>query len=156
MEAHRVRGTVPLLADDQLSQSFERRTVGHTPGLAAFIRRTLVVLGTEEKHHDVRILLDGSRFAEVRELWTPVLPGTLFRRARELGQRDHRNAELAGERLERAGDVADLLLAVLRVRRTGDELQVVDDHHPDLVLDLEPSGARTNVERGEARAVVDP
>ena len=64
--------------------------------------------------------------------------------------------EFLGEDLERARDLADFLLAALRVHRPLDELQVVDDHHLDPRLRLETARARTDLEQREPGRVVDP
>src|SRR5215469_12126611 len=53
---------------------------------------TLVVLGPVQKHDHVRVLLDAARFAKVAQDRSFVRP--LLRRAAQLRQRDHRNAQL--------------------------------------------------------------
>ena len=57
----------------------------------------------------------------------PALVRALLDAAVELRQRDHGHLELARERLEPAGDLADLLDAVLHVAARAHQLQVVDD-----------------------------
>src|SRR5512143_2267452 len=72
-EPARAGRAVALLADDDLRDA---------PVLLA----GLVLLLAVDEHHHVRVLLEGSRFSQVRQLRTPV--GAGLRRARELGQRD--------------------------------------------------------------------
>ncbi len=78
-------------------------------------------------------------------------------RAAELRQREHRHAEFLGQRLQAAGDLADLLHPVL-VRRLGralEQLEIVDHDDADPLLPLEPPGA--GPERGDRqrRRIVD-
>src|SRR5512146_2821580 len=71
IQLHRSRGTVALLADDQLGQSLD--------AVAVLVGRSLVHLRTVNETHHIGILLDGSRFPQVRELWPAVLTSSLFR-----------------------------------------------------------------------------
>jgi len=61
----------------------------------------------QEDHH-VGVLFEGARLAQVAHL--RLLVGALFRPTVELGDRDHRDLEFLGEKLERPGELADLLL----------------------------------------------
>src|SRR5712671_3260652 len=70
-----------------------------------------IVFLAEDEHDHVGVLLDRAGFAQVgelRALVVAVLDGT-----RELRQRQHGNIELLGERLQAAGDLRDLLHAIL-------------------------------------------
>src|SRR6266853_6497411 len=62
-----------------------------------FVR--FVVLGPEQKHDNVTILFDTSRFSQIAQDRT--LIRAMFRSTAQLGDRDHRDAQLAGEALER-------------------------------------------------------
>src|SRR2546425_930688 len=153
-----------LLLEEELDRS--RRAVALLPHdelrdpLDAFVRlgidRAVVELLAIDEAHDVGVLLDGSGLAQVRELRAPVLAAALLRRPGELRQGDHRNVQLLGQRLERAGDEGDLLLPALRVGGTLHHLQVVDDHQADVVLRLEAPRLGAHGEGREHRRVVDP
>src|SRR5882672_2334922 len=79
---------VAMFGDDQLGDA------------GPFVR--FVVLGPEEEHDDVRVLLDRTRLSQVAEdgafVWT------LFRCAAQLRDGDHRDAQLAGQSFEGARD----------------------------------------------------
>ena len=99
-----VSSTVPeaavaVLGDDQ---------VGDPLALGLLV----VVLVAVDEHHEVGVLLDRAGLAQVREHGP--LVRALLDAAVELRERDHRALELARERLEAAGDLADLLDAVVR------------------------------------------
>src|SRR5258708_5439377 len=111
VQLHRAGRAVALLADDHLGNAFEALV-----GLG--IDRPVVKLLPVDEAHDVGVLFDRPRFAEVRQLGPPVLAAALLRRARQLRDRHDGNVELLGQRLERARDVGNLLLAVLDVART--------------------------------------
>jgi Insertion element 4 transposase N-terminal/Transposase DDE domain len=70
--------------------------------------RRLLLVAVNEEHH-VSVILDGPRFAQVRELGH--LHGAALDGARELGQRQNRDVEFLGDPLEAATDLGDLLLA---------------------------------------------
>src|SRR5439155_20072837 len=88
------------------------------------------VLVAVEEADDVRVLLDRAGFTKIRE------PRHGRRAALdlavELRERHHGDAELLGERLERARDLRDLLLAVVLALARPHEPDVVDDHEPEL------------------------
>src|SRR5687767_9030464 len=100
MQANGVGGTVPLLADDQLGEALEWCSVGETARLAAFVRRAFVILGAEEEHHHVGVLLNRAGFAKVGKLRPAVFARTLFRSARKLRQRHNWYAQLPREGLQ--------------------------------------------------------
>ena len=79
-------------------------------GDALLLGILVVLVFAINEHHDVRILLDRSGFAKVREHRAVI--GARFDRSRELGEGNDRNIELAGEALESARDLRDLLHAV--------------------------------------------
>src|SRR5438876_5860430 len=141
-QLHGPGGPVALLADDQVGQPLEALV-----GLE--VDRSVVELLTINEADDVGVLLDGAGFAQVRQLGPPMLATALLRRARQLRQGEHRDIQLFGERLERPGNKGDLLLAALRIAGPLHHLQVIDDHHADVVLGLE--AARLGA-RGEPRA----
>ncbi len=90
-----------------------------------------------EEHHEVRVSFEGTGFAKVGQ---HRLGASGLDLPRQLRERDHRDLELAGDRLQGAGDLRDLLHAVVLVAFGAlNELQVVDDDHVELpALGLEP------------------
>ena len=119
------------------------------------LRAREVVLLAIDEHDDVGVLLDRARFAQVGELRPLVL--ALLDGAAELRQRQHRHVELLGQRLEAAGDLRDLLHAVLlaRLARGAEELEVVDDQQAEPVRALQPAGAGAQRGDRQRRRVVD-
>jgi hypothetical protein len=92
------------------------------------------------EHHHVGVLLDGSRFTQVTE---PRL--VLLRRlglAIELRQAQNRHLELAGQALEPASDLGDLLLPRILLVVRFNQLQVVDHYQPQSAAPLQTPGRR--------------
>src|SRR5207245_6343929 len=92
-------GAVALLGDVHLGDALLLAVLG------------VVVLVAVEEADDVRVLLYRAGFAKIREPrhgWRAALDLAV-----QLRERHHRDAELLGKRLERAGDLRDLLLAVV-------------------------------------------
>jgi len=137
-------GPVALLADDHL-------------GDVGLVGRDVVLVhgSAVQEEDDVGVLLERSALAKVRELGAEVALRARLHRARELGERDHRHVQLLGERLERAGDLGDLLLAIVDARAAAHELQVVDDEHVEAVLGFHAARLRACLEHGDAGTVVD-
>src|SRR5436190_15823354 len=104
-------GAVALLADDDL-------------GDALLLGVLVVDLVTVDECHEIGILLDRSRLAEVGEL-RAVVAGALLGAAGELGERNHRKVQLLRDRLEAARDLRDLLVARLDFSLDRHQLQVV-------------------------------
>jgi hypothetical protein len=73
----------------------------------------VVVLVAVDEHHEVGVLLDRAGLAQVRQ--HGALVRALLDAAVELRERDHGHLQLARQRLEAAGDLRDLLDAVLDV-----------------------------------------
>ena len=92
---------VPVLGDDQLRVALA----------------LLVTVVAVDEHHDVGVLLDRARFAQVRELRP--LVGARLGVAVELRESDDRDLELLREQLERPGDLGDLLLTVVGAAGAG-------------------------------------
>src|SRR5256885_6669477 len=147
VQRHEAGGAVALLTDEQLRQTLDVVPV--------FVGRAVIHLGAVDEAHHVRVLLDRARLAQVGEL-RAVVAGALVRRPRQLRQRDDRDVELLRQRLEGARDVGDLLLAALGVGGALHELEVVHDHHADVVLGLEAARLGAHGEGGERGGVVDP
>src|SRR5690349_12047264 len=104
-ELRHPRRAVALLSDDYFGEALDT--------LVRFgVDRPVVKLLAIDEAHDIGVLLDRAGLAQIRQLRPPVLAATLLRRARELRDREDRHIQLLGERLERARDVGDLLLAV--------------------------------------------
>src|SRR5580698_2751375 len=102
LHLHRVGRAVSLLGDDELRYG----------ALGALL---VVVVVAVDEADVVGVLLDGARLAQVRELRPLALLAARLDRAIELAERDDRQTELLGELLETPRDLADLLLARLRV-----------------------------------------
>src|SRR3954451_23803009 len=133
-------GTVAVLRDDYVC-------------LTRTLRVAVVVLVSVDEHHEVGVLLDLPRFAQVREqrlLVRPRLDAT-----RELRHGDNRHLQLARQHLEPAADLADLLDAAVGAVLGAHELQVVDDHEAELVARVEAARLGTQVEDAEVARVVD-
>src|SRR5262245_59120124 len=139
-ELHHAGGAIALLADDH---------VGH-----AFVLFPLqaIAVGPVQEEDEIGVLLEGARLAQIGELRLLTLPA--LHGARELGEGDHGHVELLGQRLEGAGNLRDLLLAVLRAA-TPHELEVVDHDHVEAVLRLPAPRLRPCLEHGERGGVVD-
>src|SRR5918996_2524199 len=117
-------GTVALLADVHLGRLAR-----------LFLHRVLAVERRPvQEHDDVRVLFEGARFTKIAEPRRVVAPR--LDRARELRERDDGDVQLLGQRLERARDLGDLLLAVVEVGPAAHELQVVDHDEVQAVLGL--------------------
>src|SRR5260221_13692246 len=98
-----------------------------------------IVFLAEDEHDDVGVLFDRARFAEVGQHWPLVL--AVLDRARELRQRHDRDVELLGDALETAGNLRNLLHAVLGAAPIPvalHELEVIDDDEVEPFLPLEP------------------
>src|SRR6516164_5292808 len=93
-------GAVTLLGDDDFGEAFEVGII------------FLVDLFAEDEGDDVGVLLDGARLAQIGELRSMVST-TAFGSAAELRERDDRDLQFLGDRLEAARDGRDLLRAVL-------------------------------------------
>ena len=117
----------------------------------------VVVLAVEEGD-EVGVLLDGSRLSQVGE--HRLRRVALLGGAGELGDRQHRHLELAGEDLQPAAHLADLLDPVGARVVGAHQLQVVDDDQaeaaPVLVLGVQPPRLRPQVEQAEVGGVVEP
>src|SRR5574337_1024421 len=85
---------VPLFGDYDLGLGVPLRIL--SPGLS-----DLIVAGPVQKDHDIRVLLNGPGFPEVRELRALSLLGS----PRELRQRHYRDLQLLGHRLQAPADL---------------------------------------------------
>ena len=114
-----------------------------------------VIFVAVDEEHDVRVLLDRARFAEIRKLRPLVLAA--LDGARELGEREHRNRKLLRDRLQPLRDLADLEHAVLGLGAGGrpHQLQIVDDDEREPLGALEPAAARAERGEGDRGRVVD-
>lgn len=134
-------GTVSVFGDDDVHDVFVRGV-----GLVAILAR--------EEHHDVCVLLDGSRFAEIGEFRDLILTG--FDTSRELREGDDRDIEFARELLEAAGNFGNFLYSVVSAAAASlHELQVVDDDDAEVVLGLEAARHGAHFHDVERTAVVD-
>ena len=129
-------GAVAVLGDQQLGDLI-------LPGVAVrgvhhevVLELALVVhIGAVDEDDDVGVLLDRAALTQVAEL-RDGRPAAL-NGAGELGEREHRHVQLAGELFERARDDAELgdAVGLDRVTRPGmDELDVVDDDQAKALL----------------------
>ena len=136
-----------MLGDDDFRHSGRRHAV--------LVLVDAVVLRAVDERHDVGVLLDGARFAQVRELRTLRAAAHLGGTA-QLRQGDNRHVQFLGDGLERARNERHLLLAVaLGVLVARHELEVVDDDDFDVVVNLEPPGLGAELEDRKGRGVID-
>src|SRR5581483_8338727 len=70
--------------------------------------------------------------------------------------RDDRGTQLARQALERPGYEADLRLAVLRVPRRLQQLEIIDHEQGNVVLRLEPARLGPQLQQVHRRSIVDP
>src|SRR5438132_2074841 len=139
-QVDRPRGTVPLLADDDLGEVLVLRRLHAVP------------IGPVEKEDEVGVLLESAGLAQVGQLGLLALAA--LHRARKLGEGHHGHVELLGQGLERARDLGDLLLPVLGVPAPH-ELEIVDDDEVEAVLGLHASRLGPRLEHGQGGRVVD-
>jgi hypothetical protein len=116
----------------------------------------VILLAVDEQHH-IGLRLDGAAVAQVRKHRSLVLAP--FDGARQLRQHQHGHMELAGDLLERAGNLANLLVAVLHALvGRAHQLQVID-HDKSQFAPVEPrleaAALRPHLDRREAAGVVD-
>ena len=107
-----------------------------------------------EEGDEVRVLLDGAGFAEVRE--TGFAAFIFFQFAVELGKNDDRDVQFLGEGFNTVGNHGDFLLTVFDAGRTGvEELEVINDDEFYAVLLIHTAGFGAELKNGEASGVVD-
>ena len=126
--------TVALLGDDQVGFPFIQILVS-----AAF---------AVQKHHHVGVLLDRPRFTQVgegRELALGL--------AAHLREREHRDIQLARERLQGAADLGDLLVPGKILFLGRNEREIVDEYDFDRVVRLHAAGLGAQIEQLEVRGV---
>src|SRR5579872_3209926 len=131
---------VALLADYHLGLAVHERHVQLPFFVFGRARAGLlvgeIILLAKHEHHDVRVLLDRTGFAKIGQLRALVV--TVFDLTRQLRQRDDRNVEFFGERLQTGGDFRDFLDAVVGApRRALEELNVVDHQQVETSLPLQ-------------------
>src|SRR5258708_5573442 len=113
-----------------------------------------VVLWAKQKHYNVTILFDTSRFSQIAQ--DRALVWTLFGSAAELRDGDHGDAQLASQSFEGARDRGDLLdTVVVATRATVHQLEVVDQDHVDVVVHLGLSRLEQKGQLVHHRRVVD-
>src|SRR6266542_1496496 len=149
VQLHRPRRAIALLSDDHFGKALDAL-------VRLGVDRPVVELLPVDEADDIGVLLDGARLAEVGKLRAAMLPAALLGRPGQLRDRDDRNVELFGERLERPRDVGDLLLAILDVAWARRQLQIVNDHERNVVLGLQPACLRAHRERRERGGIVNP
>src|ERR1022692_530142 len=126
-------GTIPMLGDDQVR-------------LAGSLGILVVVLVAVDEHHQIGVLLEVPRLAQVRELWTLVRPR--LHRTTQLGEGDHRHAKLACQDLQSAAQLTYRRHARVIATVGSHQLQVVDDDQAKstLALRMQPAGLRPDLE----------
>src|SRR3954447_10888642 len=144
-EGHVAQAAVAVLGDDQV-------------GLTRAVGVLVVVLVAVDEHDEVGVLLDLAGLAQVGE--HRALVGAGLDAAGELGERDDRDLELAREDLQAARDLADGLHAVVGARVGAQQLQVVDDDHPQAAvlghrLLVQPARLGADLEDADVGGVVD-
>ena len=78
-----------------------------------------------QKRYEIGILFNRAAFAQVGQAGPGVR--ALLHGAGELGAGNDGDVEFAGQRLERARDLGDLLYAVFAVARSRHQLEIVND-----------------------------
>ena len=114
-----------------------------------------VIFLAVDEHHDVGVLLDRAGFAQVGELRALVVAA--FDLTRELRQRDDRNVQFLGQRLQAGGDLGHLLHAVVWpfLPEPEQQLEIVDDEQVEALLALQPAGAGGELRDRDAAGLVD-
>src|SRR3954470_181561 len=131
VQLHGPGRSVSLLADDEFGLAVNLLHLGQPFEMLFRARARFlvlqVVLLAEDKQHDVCVLLDRSRLAQVGKLRALVVAALDL--PRELRQRQDRNVKLLGQGLEAGGDLGPLLHAAFlgAAARSGEKLDVVDD-----------------------------
>ena len=100
---------------------------GHSPVGFGF----LVLRLPGEEHHDIGVLLQRPRFAQVRQPGLMVF--ALVGRATELRKRQHRDVEVLGECFRRTRNRTQFQGPVVLSLVPGHQLEVVDDHQVEPV-----------------------
>src|SRR5699024_9974969 len=112
-------------------------------GLAGALVLLVVHVLTMDEQDQVRILRDRTGLTQVG--YHRTLVRALLAAAVELGQGDDRDLEFLGQKLERAGELRDLLLTGFDALARGHQLQVVHADHAEIVLLFEPATLRTDL-----------
>src|SRR5215472_9413298 len=137
---------VALLGNDDFSEAFEVGIV------------FLVNLFAEDERHEVSILLDRTRLAQIGEL-RAMVAAAAFGCAAQLREGNHRNLQFLGNSLQATRDGRDFLGAVLEAlaayRHSRHELQVIDDQQVKSVLIFEAARLRTHFNDRYTRRVID-
>ncbi len=141
---HGSGGAVAVLGDDDLGDAGG----GSAVRVGGFVG--LVVFVAVQEHDHVGILLDGTRVTQVGQ--HGLLVGTGFRTARELCAADDGYHQILCHDLHGAGNLGDLLHAVVHPAVGLHELQVVDDHHAEI---RHPAELRLHAGHGDAGGIVD-
>jgi hypothetical protein len=125
--------------------------VGGDPFFFVFV----IILIAVDEEDDVGVLLDGAGLAEVGELG--LVGGAPLHGTGALGNGQHRGVNLAGQGLERPGDEADLLHAVLAATAAFalHQLEIVQDNHVDAALVVEAEGLGAHLRDADHRGIVD-
>src|SRR5206468_10522861 len=134
-------GAVALLGDDQRGDT------------AVLFGRLVDLLAVQEQD-DVRVLLDGARLAQIREL-RPTTLAALLGGARQLRDGDDRDVQLLRQLLQRARDLRHFLVAVLEPAAAADELHVIDDDEIETLLQLQTPALGAHLQDGQTGRVVD-
>ena len=144
-ERHLAQRAVAVLGDQQVGLA------GPLAGLG------VVVVVAVDEDHEVGVLLDLARLAQVAE--QRPLVGPRLDAARELRQRDHRDLQLAGQDLQATAHLADLLDPALDAAVGAHQLQVVDDDQPEAalggVLGVQPPRLGPDLEDPDVGRVVE-
>ena len=145
LEFNRAGRAVPLLSDDDFGLSLQ----------ILVIRLVIpaVILFTVNKHHNVGILFNGTRVAQIAQAGAVVF--RLFGLAVDLRQTEDRNVEIPCQSFQAARRFGDLLLPRFQGVVRLDVGQIVDDDQAQPVLPLEPPRHRRDFRNGVRRGVVN-
>jgi len=142
-QIHGADRAVALLGEDQLRQA------------AKVLAIAVINLLAEDEPDQIGILLDGSRFTQVAELWTVIALSRLHGAA-QLREDHHRHVQFLGQEFHAPRKGADFLVAILIAAAAAHQLKVIDNYQPDISA-LRPQAPQLGVHVHEMDAghVVD-
>ena len=151
---------VALFADDDLRLALHAFTFGQPFGEFFPVRlrglaHLVIIFLAEHEQHDVGILLDRARLAQVGKLRTFIIAA--FDLARQLRQRQDRNVKILGERLEPRGNFRDFLHAAFAATtvRALQKLKIVDHKEIEPALAFQPPRPRRQLADRKTAGLID-
>src|SRR5215207_11342517 len=96
---------------------------------------SLKCIGPVQEYYHIRVLFNAARLTKISE--HRPLVRALLRAPVELADRHDRDLELLGQELDLSGKLADLLLTGFHLAAGGHQLQVIENHQPEVVALLQ-------------------